>query len=94
MRSVAHNRCSNILESDLIPTFTPLDLRLTHGLKVSNTRICRKIRRSYYTTDKVITPAPSILNYLRTVTAGHDIDKHINFHHEVFGLDWRSDKQK
>jgi cation diffusion facilitator CzcD-associated flavoprotein CzcO len=94
MSSVAHGRCSNILASDLTPTFTPSDLHLTPGLKVSGTRMCREAHRSCYATDRAFAGAPSILNYLRTVAARHGIDKHINFHHQVLGLDWRPDEQK
>jgi hypothetical protein len=97
MSSVGPGRYSNILASDPTPTFTPLDLRSTHGLKVSSIRrfLCRRVRRLLLvTTDRAIAGAPSILNYLRTVAARHGIDKHIKFHHEVLSMDWRSDEQK
>lgn len=46
-----------------------------------------------WTEDRSIADAPSILKYIRTVSARHGIDKHIKYQHKVLKLNWKSDQQ-
>lgn len=46
-----------------------------------------------WTEERPIADGPSILKYMKTVAAKHGIDKHIQYHHYVTSIEWRSEKQ-